>query len=71
MNDFKILVDEMKVRGYSRKTISRYLYINSRFLSFIKKSPKDVNRSDIERYMVWLYDKNLSSIRQIKSPLDF
>jgi len=61
MEQFKVLVDEMKVRGYSRKTISRYLYINSRFLSFIKKSPKDINKSDIGRYLVWLYDKNLSS----------
>jgi len=38
MNDFKILVDEMKVRGYSRKTISRYYYINQKFLDFIRKS---------------------------------
>ena len=38
MNDFRVLVDEMKVRGFSRKTIKCYLHINNRFLEFIKKS---------------------------------
>jgi len=61
MNDFKILIDEMKVRGFSRKTIKCYLHINSRFLDFIKKSSKDVNKSDIESYLVHLYDRSLSS----------
>ena len=61
MNDFRVLVDEMKIRGYSRKTIERYLYINSKFLDFAGKSPKDVNKSDIERYLIRLYDLNKSS----------
>lgn len=61
MNDFKILVDEIKVRGYSRQTIDSYCYINSRFLDFIRKSPKDVTKKDIERYLINLYDKNKSS----------
>src|SRR3989338_3280432 len=61
MNGFKILIDEMKIRGYSRITIDRYCYINSRFLDFIKKSPKDVNKKDIGTYLVYLYDKNKSS----------
>ncbi len=61
MNDLKVLVDEMKVRGFSRKTISRYLYINQRFLYFIKKSSKEISRADVESYLVNLYDKNLSS----------
>ncbi len=61
MNDFKILVDEMKVRGYSRKTISRYYYINQKFLDFIRKSPKDVTKKDIESYLIYLYNKNKSS----------
>lgn len=61
MNDFKILVDEMKVRGFSRRTIGRYLYINQKFLAFIRKSPKDVNKTDIESYIVYLYDSNKSS----------
>ena len=61
MNEFKVLIDEMKIRGFSRKTISRYLYINQRFLGFVGKSPKDVNKSDIENYLVRLYDSGKSS----------
>jgi len=61
MNDFKILIDEMKIRGFSRRTIDVYCYINTRFLEFVKKSPKDVNKKDVESYLVYLYDKNKSS----------
>jgi integrase/recombinase XerD len=59
--DFKILIDEMKVRGFSWKTIKMYAYQNRRFLEFIHKSPRDVNKSDVEQYMVMLYDKNVAS----------
>lgn len=61
MNDFKILIDEMKIRGFSRRTIGRYLYINQKFLAFIMKSPRDVAKKDIENYIVYLYDSNKSS----------
>jgi len=61
MNEFKILIDEMKVRGFSRRTIDGYCYINSKFLQFIKKSPRDVSKSDIESYLICLYDKNKAS----------
>jgi len=61
MNDFKILVDEMKIRGFSRRTIAGYCYTNSKFLQFINKSPRDVTKNDIESYLVYLYDGNKSS----------
>lgn len=61
MNELRILVDEMKIRGFSRRTIDRYLYTNQKFLAFIKKSPRDVTKNDIESYLVYLYDKNKSS----------
>ncbi len=61
MNDFKIFIDEMKVRGFSRRTIAGYCYINSKFLQFIKKSPRDVAKNDVESYLVYLYDRNKSS----------
>ena len=60
-NDFSVLIDKMKIRGYSRKTINSYLYINRKFLEYIKKSTKEVTKSDIEQYLVRLYDKNKSS----------
>ena len=61
MNDFKILIDEMKVRGFSRGTIKLYLNINNNFLNFIRKSPREVAYKDVESYLVYLYDKNKSS----------
>lgn len=59
--DFRVLIDEMKVRGYSRKTIEAYEYINKTFLGRIKKSPKEVSKKDINCYLVSLYDKNKAS----------
>lgn len=59
--DCKVLIDEMKVRGYSRKTIETYLYINKTFLGKIRKSPKDISKKDINDYLVSLYDRNKAS----------
>lgn len=59
--DFKILIDEMKVRGYSWKTIRMYLYQNRRFLEFIRKSPREVTRKDVESYLIHLYDTHVAS----------
>ncbi len=59
--DFKVLIDEMKVRGYSRRTIEAYEYINKTFLYKIRKSPKDITKKDITDYLVSLYDKNRAS----------
>lgn len=61
MQDFKTLIDEMKVRGFSRKTIKCYLGHNKRFLYLAGKSADDVARKDIEDYMVYLYDRKLSA----------
>ena len=59
--NFRVLIDEMKVRGYSRRTIEAYEYINKTFLSKIRKSPKDIAKNDIIDYLVSLYDKNKAS----------
>ena len=33
---------ELKIRGFSRKTIKAYLHYNRKFLSFARKSPKEI-----------------------------
>jgi len=60
MNELKTLVDEMKVRGYSWKTIRAYWYINSRFLDHVKKSPRTVSAKDIKEYLSLQYDRKCS-----------
>lgn len=59
--DFSILIDEMKVRGFSRQTIKAYCYHNQRFLQFIRKSPRDITKKHVEQYLVRLYDRNVPS----------
>jgi integrase/recombinase XerD len=51
---FKNFVLELKVRGFSEKTIDIYLYYNGRFLDFIKKEPRSVTSMDIKSYLNYL-----------------
>ena len=49
---------ELQLRGYSRQTAKAYVHHNQKFLFFIKKSPKNVLKSDIESYILSLLEKN-------------
>lgn len=54
---------ELKIRGFSRKTIKAYLYYNTKFLNFARKSPKEINNEDIKKYWsIWLTDKFLTPL---------
>ena len=48
---FKNFVMDLKVRGFSEKTIDIYANYNGKFLKFIKKEPRSVTSSDIRRYL--------------------
>jgi integrase/recombinase XerD len=52
---------ELKIRGFSHKTIKSYLLYNRLFLQYIRKSPKLVINDDIRRYLNFLKDKNCSN----------
>jgi site-specific recombinase XerD len=52
---------ELKIRGFSRKTIKAYLHYNRKFLNFARKSPKEIANEDIKRYLEYLADKKLSN----------
>jgi len=52
---------EMKIRGFSKRTIDNYLYFNKKFMEFIKKSPRSVNNRDIRQYLESLVDKGLKN----------
>jgi len=55
-----LLRQEMKIRGFSQKTIISYVGYVEKFFKFIKKSPKSVTQTDIKSYLLYLAEKNLS-----------
>lgn len=50
-SSFVTLLQEMSLRGFSQSTVQSYLYYVEDFIRFIKKSPKEVNSSDIKTYL--------------------
>jgi integrase/recombinase XerD len=52
---------EMKIRGFSKRTIETYLYHNQKFINYIKKSPRSVNNMDVKLYLEFLVDKGLKN----------
>jgi integrase/recombinase XerD len=45
------LVTELKLRGFSDRTISSYVFFNQKFLDFTKKNPQDVSGDDVKSYI--------------------
>ena len=52
---------ELKIRGFSPKTVKAYLYYNKDLLKRNKKSPKKVNIDDIKEYLFFLENKDLAN----------
>jgi integrase/recombinase XerD len=72
-HDFSRLEQELKIRGYSKKTNKVYLYHNQQFLKFCKKSSLQINKQDVKRYLEYLLDKDLAraTVRLICNALKF
>jgi integrase/recombinase XerD len=89
---FKELETELKLRGFSNKTIETYMLQNKRFIDFLnsskthaeyqkslisrgdKRTPQDVQNSDLKAYLAFLLaDKGLSpaSVNLVISALKF
>jgi len=70
---YKYFNQELKLRGYSKNTISDYLYHNDKFLKWIKKDSDEVKGQDIKDYIEYLIDKGLNerSTNMIHSALKF
>jgi len=61
-DDLKKLDTELKLRGFSIHTISSYLRYNKKFLEYIKKDPKSINKDHIKSFLSYLLsDKHLSA----------
>lgn len=68
------LETELKLRGFSRQTSKMYLFYNTKFLAYIKKSPEDTTDDDIKEFLAYkMSDHSLSnaSIALIKASLKF
>jgi len=73
MVDLQKLENELKLRGFSDRTVKMYLFYNQKFLEFIKKEPEQVTEDDIKSYITSRMDGGVSakSIVLIKSALKF
>ena len=70
----KKLETELKLRGFSEKTVKSYIRHNQLFLNYIKKQPEEIIEEDIKIYMAYLIsDKNIAprSFALKKSALKF
>lgn len=67
------LVQELIIRGFSKRTIKSYFSHNQRFLDFVGKSAKEVNSQDIKNYLLYLKSKKYSntSLNNVISALKF
>ena len=57
------LETELKIRGFSSRTVESYLYHNKNFMAFIKKEPKDVFEQDAKKYLAYLLSERKYSPR--------
>ena len=58
---FEPMIEEMKLRNYSSKTIKLYLLHNQHFLCYCRKNPQAITERDIRQYLLYLIGKQLSS----------
>jgi len=56
-----LLKQEMKLRGFSKKTVKSYLYYIEDCLRFAQADPKSIRQKDLRDYLEYLVDRGLSS----------
>ena len=70
----KLLIDELKISGFSKQTVKTYLFFNEKFLNFVDKKPENIEETDIKSFLAHIIsDKNYkpSSINLALSSLRF
>ena len=45
---------ELKIRGFSKRTVDTYLFHTRKFLEFTKKEPREVSEYDAKKYIAYL-----------------
>jgi len=71
--ELRLIKEESKLRGYSRKTIKAYKYNIKKFLTIINKSPDNIDKDDVRNYLIKLIDQNYerSTIRLTMASIKF
>ncbi|HLG24495.1 MAG TPA: site-specific tyrosine recombinase/integron integrase [Candidatus Nanoarchaeia archaeon] len=64
-----ILETELKIRGFSDRTVQSYLAHNKSFLQFINKEPQLADTSDAKRYLAYLMSDRKYSPRSVNLAL--
>ena len=59
------LETELKIRGFSKRTVDAYLYHNKNFLDFVKKEPQSVSEDDAKRYIAHLMSERKFKPRSV------
>ncbi len=68
------LETELKLRGFSDKTLKSYLFYNNKFLQFVNKQPESVIEDDIRAYLAHLIGnekKNAATVALVRAALKF
>ncbi len=68
------LETELKLRGFSERTVKSYLFYNQKFLQFTNKAPEAVTEDDIKAYLANLLGdkkKNAATVALVRAALKF
>lgn len=68
------LETELKLRGFSDKTLKSYLFYNNKFLNFANKAPDDITEDDVRAYLANLIStekKNAATVALVRAALKF
>ncbi len=68
------LETELKLRGFSDKTLKSYLFYNNKFLQFANKQPEQVTEDDVRAYLARLIGdekKNPATVALVRAALRF
>lgn len=68
------LETELKLRGFSERTVKSYLFYNNKFLSYVNKQPEEVAEDDIRAYLANLMGdrkKNAATVALVRAALKF
>lgn len=64
----KLLVEDMKLRNFSPKTIKNYSYNIRKFLLYLHKNSLNIDENSVKRYFLFLSSKyDINTIKQIRA----